>query len=261
MDNVLNNFLNLCKERIWCTFIIFFFILIKMNIFQEVFAAAIKKQAEESHENSQAIANTAIFPKTETKKANSIKIPESKQKVSQSTKPVKDVIPPKPKKEPVKQVKKAKTPATTANKIVSSNPNPTSKANSMPAKKQPLVKDTQKIQIQSPPPQEIEETQERIQQKKDELSSLELELMNTLNEIKELKSAIKEEKEKTKELKAKNKQLMLSKEMFDQESKQYNDDIMTLLMDNKEELQKKEEIWEYKYNELLCEQENYSDLI
>ena len=234
-----------------------------MNIFQEVFAAAIKKQAEESHENSKAIANTAIFPQTETKKTTTIKIPESKQKVSLSTKPVKDVKPEKPKKEKtVKQIKKAKTPTTTSTKLISTNSvSTTSKANSMPPKKQPIVKNTQKIQIPSPPPREIEETEERIKQKKDELSSMELELMNTLNEIKELKSALKDEKEKTKDLKAKNKQLMLNKEMFDQESKQYNDDIMTLLMDNKEELQKKEEIWEYKYNELLCEQENYSDLI
>ena len=135
------------------------------------------------------------------------------------------------------------------------------KGNSLPTKKYSYAPEPINEENEENNSAEIKEIQERIDCKKEQLDNVEYELMNALNEIKELNAALTAEKEKVKELESENKQLTMKKEILEEENKKYNDDIMALLLDLKEDMQKQEEIWEYEYNELLCQQEKFSELM
>lgn len=203
-----------------------------MNIFQEVFAEVSKKHSQESKENSQKAANYTL---------------SSAKKEQQNSDKKKTInLPSEPKviEEPVVENK--------ASPIQSQQ-------------KQQKIPKVSKNKVNSPPKQEteinkeIDETEKRINDKKDQLSQLDFEIMNSLNELKELKEVLKNEKETTKSLKKENAQLVSKKQSVDEESKKYSKEIMEIMMDNKEELQKHEEIWEYRYNELLCQQDTAAD--
>lgn len=102
---------------------------------------------------------------------------------------------------------------------------------------------------------------QQINKKKLELHQVELQIINARAEIAQLQKSLRAEKERTRKLKAENKRLNEEKSKIETQNRIEDKEVQAVANEKKEILRKHEEFLEYKYNEIVCERDDYMNFI